>query len=102
MTCKPPPSPSNIHLTQKPPSAHRDTVVHGRVEDEMRDDPDVERNQISVMKLVVKLLNDDAARGAMAAAGVADKLRRFASHPNRDFSEWSLSFRIVAARKILP
>ena len=76
--------------------------MHGRVEDDLCDDPDVERNQIGMMKLVVKLLNDDAARDAMAAAGVADRLRKFARHPNRDFSEWSLSFRIVAARKILP
>jgi len=65
--------------------------VRSYVEDEEREDFDIERGQIAVLKLLVRVLEEKEVTEYMRAAGSLDHLRTFIQHPNRSFSSWSLS-----------
>ena len=56
------------------------------------EDPDVDRDQIAMCKLVLKLLQNEDGRRIMLECGGAKSLKEFGSSHMRQRSEWYLRF----------
>lgn len=71
------------------------------MEEDETEDPDVERDQIAVCKLVLRLLQNDEARNIMVECGGTKAIKQFGSSFNRHQSDWYLRFLINAIKQKL-
>ena len=71
------------------------------MEEDETEDPDVERDQIAVFKLLLRLLRNGEARNTMLECGASAAIRQFGSSFNRQQSDWYLRFLIDAIKQKL-
>ncbi|GJJ09330.1 hypothetical protein Clacol_003552 [Clathrus columnatus] len=85
----------------------RDEMMRGKIEDDLEDDLDVERDQIACCGLIIILMKDPSGKKEFlnipeegGEPEQEDVLTTFMNNSNRAFSDWKLLANIASIRKL--